>query len=838
MTKLNRSLLSAAILLLAFTLRVAAIDQIPPGLSHDEAYNGVTAMQVLHGQRLIFFEINKGIEPLIIYLEALAFYAFGIGPVQLRLVNIFCGLLTVALVYPLAARLFNRRLAWLAMAGVAVSFWAIFVSRLTLRAVTLPPLLLLTLYWLWRGLEPKTENSKLITSGGDSHAAKARAPQNLDLLKLIFFALSGLAAGATMYTYLSSRFAPLLALAVFGYQLIRRQIKDYHWPGLLIHLLIWAALLAPLAHYFWQNAASFTERSNQVSTLPYALNGDFGPMTRHTLRTLGMFTVHGDETDRYNLDGRPVFDWINGLFFYLGVGVALLRLRRAGPAWLLLWFFVMLLPAFITDDSPHFLRTIGALPAAYILWAGGVEWALQQIDKWATPRLFALRSPLFAPRSSLLAPRSALPRLAIPLLLLLTTLHTGYDYFIRWAAAPNARAIYGADMAAVARYLKTTNTEGLAALSAEYYQDLDPFRLALHFAGNPPFVIWFDGRQSLAFPPPESGLSPRYIFAASAPPADLWLPLLQASSGESNPDYSLYRLPPAAARRQLQTALFSAENSLNVNLNNDLLLTNYQVLGEVVSGGKFRVLLGWQALRPLPPGTDYTFLVRMWDNQGHLWVEDDGNGFLPVNWQPGVQGLQLLTLRLPGDLPPRTYHLTAEVVDRRTGQALPTATGTTATPLTSLPGALADTPRPLQLDRLPNPRRDDGQLDRSKPALRGYKLNRRAFQAGDTLSVTLHWQVLARPQENYRLEFRLHNDRGPVYRWSPLEPIGGEWPTRQWPAAYWVQDQLDLSISPAVPAGQFLLRVDWVSSSPPSPGEADQSGLTGFELGSVVIESQ
>ena len=107
--KLKRNLLPAAVILVAFALRVLAIDQIPPGLSHDEAYNGVTAVQVLDGQHAIFFEINKGIEPLIIYLEALAFYAFGIGPVQLRLVNIFCGILAVALIYPLAARLFNRQ---------------------------------------------------------------------------------------------------------------------------------------------------------------------------------------------------------------------------------------------------------------------------------------------------------------------------------------------------------------------------------------------------------------------------------------------------------------------------------------------------------------------------------------------------------------------------------------------------------------------------------------------------------------------------------------------------------------------------------------------------------
>jgi len=97
---------------------------------------------------------------------------------------------------------------------------------------------------------------------------------------------------------------------------------------------------------------------------------------RHTWRTLGMFTFHGDETDRYNLDGRPVFDWFNGLFFYLGLILVLLRLRRsadlAGPAaLLLLWLFFMLLPGFITDDSPTFCAPSGRcrLSASSGRWA-------------------------------------------------------------------------------------------------------------------------------------------------------------------------------------------------------------------------------------------------------------------------------------------------------------------------------------------------------------------------------------------------------------------------------------------------------------------------------------
>ncbi|MCK6624226.1 MAG: glycosyltransferase family 39 protein [Anaerolineae bacterium] len=823
------------ILLLAFFLRVIAIDRIPPGLSHDEAYNGVTAMQVLDGQRLIFFEINKGIEPLIIYLEALAFYAFGIGPVPMRLVNVICGLLTVALVYPLAKRLFNRRVALLAMAGLAVSFWAIFTSRLALRAVILPPLLMLTLYFLWCGLvssqKSVASSQKLLSNLQPSN----RQPSIFHLPSSIFFALSGLAAGATMYTYLSSRFVPLLLLAVFAYQLLRRQVTKWHWLGMLLLFLLWAIIFAPLAVYFWQHAASFTERSSQVSTLPYALNGDFGPLLRHTGRTLGMFTFHGDETDRYNLDGRPVFDWLNGLLFYLGLGLALLRLRqpvnRSGAAaLLLLWFFFMLLPGFITDDSPHFLRTIGAMPVVYLFWAIGLDWVSQRIEEARTQGREDARSSL-----TLHASRFTLLPLALTLLMLF---HGGYDYFIRWANAAEARTIYGADIAEVARYVNATRDEGLAAISAEYYRDLDPFRFSLHSYGRPPFVIWFDGRQSLAFPPPESGLSPRYIFPRSAPPAELWQPFLQPVPAESGQEYMLYHLPPATVLRQAETALFSPQNKVGVKVNDDLVLSAYQLLGSVTSGGKFQVLLAWQALRALPPETDYTFLVQLQDNQGHVWAAADGNGYPAGAWQPGVQGLQLLLLRLPGDLPPRPYTLTAQVIDRRSGQALSTAGGEPLIRLGSTPGQLAKTPRLLDPAQLPNPMQvvqANGLA--AELALRGYEVKNPHVRPGEELALTLHWQVLQPPQQDYRLQFFLTHEQGEIlYRWPALPPINGEWPTRRWPADYWVQDRLNLPLGADVPPGQFRLRAIWIAEETQSvPAVVSGEAWPGFDLGWVTV---
>jgi hypothetical protein len=301
-----------------------------------------------------------------------------------------------------------------------------------------------------------------------------------------------------------------------------------------------------------------------------------------------------------------------------------------------------------------------------VVWAVGIDGGLQRLSRWGTSRATHL---WFSLRLS--------PYVLILTLLTLATGHTVYDYFGRWASAAEARYIYGADIAEIADYLSSSDKAGLTAISAEYYRDLDPFRLTVHFQGQPPFVIWFDGRQTLAFPPPGSDLSPRYIFSAFAPPADIWYPFLEHVPAESGQAYAVYHLAAADSLEQAwQTLVLTSESEFSpVNINDDLILANYRILGVVESGGKFQVLLAWQALHSLPPGTDYTFLVRLVDEQGHTWARADGNGYPPANWQPGVRALQLLTVRLPGDLPPQPYQLLLEIVNRQTGQPLPTDTG-------------------------------------------------------------------------------------------------------------------------------------------------------------------
>ena len=187
------------VILVGAALRLFALDHVPAGLSHDEAYIGVTALEVwLLGRREVFFDIYNGIEPLIVYWQALYLSLFGVTPLAMRLVNVTAGLLTIPLTYTFTRHLMAhlrprsaRWVAFLAALGVSLSFWAVFVSRLALRAVTLPLLELLAFYFLWLGL---------VADEADGLPARTH--------RLAYLALGGAWLGVAMYTYLSSRFLP------------------------------------------------------------------------------------------------------------------------------------------------------------------------------------------------------------------------------------------------------------------------------------------------------------------------------------------------------------------------------------------------------------------------------------------------------------------------------------------------------------------------------------------------------------------------------------------------------------------------------------------------------
>jgi 4-amino-4-deoxy-L-arabinose transferase-like glycosyltransferase len=371
-------------------------------LYRDEAYNGLDALDVLEGQHSLFFSRNNGREPLYIYLTALSISFFGRSPLALRLAAAVIGTLTTWLTYQLASTWFGWRVGLLSAWLWAATIWPVHLGRIGLRVGLLPAALALV-FWL-ATLAYRRQDNRL-------------------------WLAAGLAYGAAWYTYLAIRFTPLLLLALLLYVVLtkRRAMLSRCWPG--VAWFAGGALLAatPLALLAWQQPQIILGRSNQVSLLNPAVNGGnfLGALWQHTWQALGLFFWRGDTILRHNPAGRPLFDPLLAIPFILGVLWCLRSWRRPAAAALLLWTAVMLGPTILAEDTPHFLRAAGILPAAVIFPALG----LSQLGSWTTlPRLKA--------QPALLA------GLLITSLLAASLFLTVRDYFIEYSQQPETAYLF------------------------------------------------------------------------------------------------------------------------------------------------------------------------------------------------------------------------------------------------------------------------------------------------------------------------------------------------------------------------------------------------------------
>ncbi len=442
----TRKLLIILLTLLAFGLRVWALDIAPPGWRDDELINAlVISQKVLDGDWAVYYPDASGHEALYHAMVALTLALFGPGTWGIRGASIILGTLTVPLTYLVAKRLYGWQVGLLAAAALALSFWSLMYSRIGIRHISLPLFVLATFYALWRGLDSGSEQSR--------HSAQPIRGSTASFL------LAGLFMGLGFYTYFASRGVPIILLAFCGYLgLFQRPLLQRYWRGLLLTLGLAALLAVPLAVTLLRQPESEARVEELAVPLIEARSGNWQPLAENALHTLNMFHSNGDEEWLYNIPSRPVFGIIGALFFWGGVGMAawyaakpLLRLafsaagrrpssldatphRERASAFLLIWWLVGISPAFVSVPPASLGHTILAQPAVLILAA----LPLTLVDRLAGARASS---------------RILLGTALATLLILSIAWRDLPDYFNRWPERGMTRFLYRADIRDLARYL-------------------------------------------------------------------------------------------------------------------------------------------------------------------------------------------------------------------------------------------------------------------------------------------------------------------------------------------------------------------------------------------------
>ncbi len=749
-----------AILAVAVFLRFFRLDVLPPGLHYDEAAYGMLATEMLQsGQPQIFFRAYAAREPFFVYLVAASIVALGHIPLALHLVAATVSSLTVLFTYLFGRLAFGRPAALLGSGLLAVSYWHVHTGRLAFRAITVPLMMAVTAWLLWAALRRNDVR---------------------------WYAVAGLAAGVTFYTYIPARFLAILVPAFFLWQfLVNRGWWREHRRGLGVFCAVAVAVFVPLGVHYLRFPEDLFVRFDQSSVFTAGDGNALSSLVTNLLNTLGMFSFKGDVSFKYNLPGRPVFAWPAAGLFYLGTLVALARLRRPAHSFLLLWMAAFLLPGALTVESPHFLRTLGVAPPTHLLPAIGLLWAWDWLSRvWSR-----LGSWTRAPY--------ALASLSV-LWVGWTGVSTYRSYFDDWGRTSQAFYAMEGDVAAAAQYVATLPPGGRLYFAAEHYR-----HPSVAFLAGPAFdrLKWFDGREVLPLQPGAT-----YIFPQQERPPEVsrFFPsgslLAEGEGPDGQPAFAAYRLPPGPLRLEPQ-------QELSANLGGAVDLLGYGFANQPQPGENLETVLYWR-VRSHPTGS-LQFSLQLVDGSGRRWGQRDPGSYLSDEWEPGETVVSWAKVPVDPTAPPGTYYLEFSLYDRQTLQALPVLDGTGRPQGQRVRSVAVQVPRridPLPASALPIQHRAPAALAEGVHFL-GYNQRPDRLRAGGKLYATLFWQATSVPGRDYEPLLQLVGEDGRVWQEQAAPPAGGVLPTSSWRIGETLRDERELIIGGRLPPDTYHLRL-------------------------------
>lgn len=429
MARFKKYFLLFLVIAFGFFLRFSNIESAPPGVYPDEAVNGIDAINALGGNWQWFYEANNGREGLFMNLIALCFKFFGISVLTLKLPSIIFGTLTIFGTYLLSKELYKKeRFALISAFLVATAFWAINFSRISFRANMLPAVLVFSFYFLMRAVRTK---------------------------KWPDFAIGGFIFGLGLHTYIAFRIAPLILVVMLATFIITREkFLNKYWKMILVFILFTFISASPMIYTFYAHPEYFTSRTGNVSVLNPEVNQ--GHLAKAFFKSFGLslakYTFWGDQNWRHNYPPYPLLDPITGIAFLFGFVYAVGRMlhlltirfikkirneRLETYTLLLSWFFIMLVPEFMTaEGNPHALRCIGTLPVVFILSALTFEFFLRRAEKY---------SYIFKKITTFLI---------IAMLISIGIFNT-IKYHLVWANQPETASSFDKNLLEISNYLKT-----------------------------------------------------------------------------------------------------------------------------------------------------------------------------------------------------------------------------------------------------------------------------------------------------------------------------------------------------------------------------------------------
>lgn len=396
-------LLFVLILSLAVFLRTFRLDSVPPALFGDEVDVGYQAYSLLEtgrdltGRFLPFYlkSLSEYRTPLYIYSAVPFVGIFGLNEWGVRLPAAFWGVVSVLGIFLLGRKLFNLKVAFIAMFLMAVSPWNLQYSRASFEVTMLISFLIFGTYFFLLGLQ-----------------------------KNRYFFPAVILLASSIYIYSTAVvFAPLLGLmllAINWKQISKTSIRNIilvFLTGLIILIPLFKSLITSEASERFTTVSIFQDKV-LLDKLNLARKGEeyFSP-DGDTIKTNPQTELlfHNKATVFAQVFLTNYFRAINPLFLFadgdinfrqsvhemgeeyyfevilLVVGIFILLKSDRKKSFLIFgWLLIAPIPASLTDQGGfHATRLIIMLPAVILIFALGGEWFVKNF-KSITAKLLAL----------------------------------------------------------------------------------------------------------------------------------------------------------------------------------------------------------------------------------------------------------------------------------------------------------------------------------------------------------------------------------------------------------------------------------------------------------------
>lgn len=229
------------------------------------------------------------------------------------------------------------------------------------------------------------------------------------------------------------------------------------------------------------------------------------------------------------------------------------------------------------------------------------------------------------------------------------------------------------------------------------------------------------------------------------------------------------------------------------------------------------VILEWESDQALED--DYTAFVHVYDSHGHRIAQGDSlivDQYLRATseWEPGSSGVTLHHLAIPTGTSPGGYDLRVGVYNLETGERLPLLDAQEEQQGTS---ALLEVEVGVS-DRIPDP--NDLAIAQSferqvTPGLKllGYDLRDRGVPAGEPILLTLFWQALDTPRQDYRLQLGLLDSEGASLDQRESGLVGADFATSQWRPGELVREHCSLPTDGEMTTGEVTLTLNLLDES-------------------------